>query len=116
MKHLSWTNMAWALMIWSLASIALVLVSAPVWLRLPVVGLFAVLAVGLATVLVVGIRQVPQAIGIAIATGLASLILASEAVLYAGTWSPLRALTLQALLVISLCGYVVIRENRRGRR
>lgn len=112
MKHFSLVSSAWALIIWSVVSIALVLISAPVWLRLPIVGLFALLAVGFATVLVLEIRQVPLAIGIVIASGLASLILASEVVLYAGTWSPLRALVLQALLVISLCSYVAIRENR----
>lgn len=109
---------AWALIAWALVSVALTAIAAPVWLRLPVVGLFALLGVGLAAVLALQIRQLALGLGIAIATGFASLILASEAVLYAGTWSPLRALSLQAAVVIALSGYVAIREMLRkgGRR
>ncbi|MEI6623477.1 MAG: hypothetical protein WCP28_16395 [Actinomycetes bacterium] len=103
---------AWALIIWSAVAILLAVTSAPVWVRLPVVGPFTLLAVGLAAVLVIGIRQPGLALAVAISVGLSSLILTSEIVLYAGTWSPLRALILQVVLVVSLSAASLVTGSR----
>ncbi|MEI8081308.1 MAG: hypothetical protein WCI74_05625, partial [Actinomycetes bacterium] len=70
------------------------------------------LAVGIATVVAIGIRQVPLAIAVAVSIGVSSLILTSEIVLYAGTWSPLRAMTLQAVLVVSLSAASLVTGGR----
>ncbi len=111
MINASVARIAWALTIWGSLSILLILVDAPVWLRLPIVGLFSVLGVGCAAVLALRIRSAALAVGTAVATGLASLMACSLITLYAGDTSGFGTLVIQAAIVWGLSAWVLRRET-----
>ncbi|MDZ7577869.1 MAG: hypothetical protein U0904_06825 [Candidatus Nanopelagicales bacterium] len=104
---------ALALVMWAAVSVLLVVMQAPVWLRMPVVGLFSLLGVGFATLLVVRIRTVALAIAVVVSVGLASLILCSLIVLYARESSGLGTLVLQAVIVWATSVWVLRRGAAR---
>lgn len=102
-------RLAYVLIGWSTLSLILVMIDAPTWLRLPIVGLYSLIGVGAAVVLALGIPLDRLALGLAIATGLSSLILFSELVMYTYRFSALLTLVLQVLSVIGLAGSVIWR-------
>ncbi|MGV1036684.1 MAG: hypothetical protein ACOYD0_06620 [Candidatus Nanopelagicales bacterium] len=106
--------LAGALIAWSLLAVMTAAVDAPSWLGLPIAGTFSLCAVGLAVVLVAGMRDVPIAIAVTVSASLASLILGSELFLITDRLRPLATVALQAALVCALCAWAFQRYRAAG--
>ena len=89
----------------SVLAVMTAVVDPPAWVGLLVAGTFSLLAVGLAVVLVAGMRDVPIAIAVAVSAGLASLILGSELFLIVDHLRPLATIVVQAALVCALSAW-----------
>ncbi len=98
-----------ALVVWAMLAVLTAAIQPPSWLGLPIAGTFSLTAVGLAVVLVAGMRDVPIAIAVTVSAGLASLILSSELLLIADRLRPLATVGLQAVLVCVLCAWALQR-------
>jgi hypothetical protein len=105
------SRVAWALVVWCGYSVALVVINAPSLLRVPFVGTFCLFAVGIAVVVAARIASVPLAIGLAIASGFASLILASMVALYVAEGSAFLTLIIQSVVTCALAAWVIRRER-----
>lgn len=104
----------------ALASVPLSFTS-PEALRLAVIGPFLLAGPGTALILLLkparirkgtGFEVLPLAVAIAVSLSLASAILLSTAMLYAGFWHPSAAVSLLAVLTLGLLAAV----DRRSRR
>ena len=94
---------------WSVVAVALAAVGGPSWLNTPIVGTYTLLAVGIAVVLAGRIRDIPTAIGVSVAAGVGSLMLASELFLIVNRLQPLATLALQAVVVCGLAVWSFVR-------
>ncbi len=106
------------LLAWAFASVVLVTSTAPAWMKVPVVGPFTTLGVGMAVLLRLPGVSGLVAVAVTLVAGLGSLMLLSEIVVYAGlwrTWGALGVVVTQALLVAVLVmpGAVVTRPRAR---
>lgn len=81
---------------WATIAVLLVQFDAPSWVRLPVVGTFSLLGVGLTVTLILRITQLAIAISVTVAVGLSSLILASLVPLWLFRESAAGTLVIQA--------------------
>ena len=116
-KHEPFTRtpaLAGALVAWSVLAVMTAVVDPPAWVGLLVAGTFSLLAVGLAVVLVAGMRDVPIAIAVAVSAGLASLILGSELFLIVDHLRPLATIVVQAALVCALSAWAFLRYRAAG--
>jgi len=99
---------------WAAVALLLVEFETPWWVRLPVVGLFSLLGVGLAVVLVLRISQPAIAIAITISVGFSSLIVASLVPLLLFGASALGTLAIQSMVVWVLAAGALRDEWRMG--
>lgn len=109
MSRLVVTRAAWASAAWGPLSIILFVIDAPVWLRLPVVGLFCLLGVGVAAVLLLEIRTAALAIAVGVPVGIAALIVSSLAMLYTRGFSASGTLVMEAALSWALSAWALWR-------
>lgn len=100
---------------WAAVAVLLVEFETPWWVRLPVVGLFSLLGVGLTVVLVLRISQPAIAIAITISVGFSSLILASLIPLWLFGASALGTLAVQSTVVWVLAAGALRDEWRTGK-
>lgn len=105
------TQVAWATAIWGPVSIVLVLVGAPMWLRLPVVGLFSLIGFGLVVVVSLRIESPALALTVGIGAGFAALIVSSLMFLYTGGFSALGPLIVEAAGCWVLAALILSREE-----
>lgn len=106
------TQVAWLIVVWGPLSIVLVLLNAPAWLRLPLVGTFTVLGVGIAAVLVLRITDIALLLSVMISVGVSTLIVVSLVFLYVSSFSSFGTLVVQAVLAWGLAALVLYREYR----
>jgi hypothetical protein len=119
-KHRSAATIGVVVAVVALASIPLSF-TGPEELRLVVIGPFLLAGPGTALILFLkpprvrkgtGFEVLPLAVAIAVSFSLASAILLSTAMLYAGFWHPSAAVSLLAVLTLGLLAAV----DRRSRR
>lgn len=104
---------AWLVIVWGPLSIMLVLVNAPTWIRLPVVGLFTLFGVGLAAVLLLRIETIALMLSIMISVGVASLIVVSLIFLYVDQFSAFGTLVVEASAAWIMAALILRREYRK---
>jgi|GEM_PF-4205494 len=104
-------NLAFAISAWAIVACLLMAVRAPAMIRFPITGTFAMFGVGAAAVLILRIESIPLRFGLIAATGLASLILASEIPLLLVSFDAAASLAIQAVVTVAICFVVVLRER-----
>lgn len=91
------------------------LVVAPMWIRLPVVGVYAVAAVGLAAVALMRIGEPALALTVGLGVGVASLVIFSLVPLLLVAFSGVVGLALQVLTVLAVSAWILRGDLRRDR-
>lgn len=108
-------RIAIGLIVWTALAALLFWLNAPLFLRLPINGIYAVFAVGFAVVLLLKIEPVPIALGLSTAVGFTSLILASQLTLYTPIgFSAAWTMAAQATAVVVLSLIVIMQTSRAG--
>lgn len=100
-------RIALGLVVWTAVAALGFWLNAPLFLRLPINGLYSLFAVGVAVVLLLRIEPIPMAISLTIAVGFTSLILASQLTLYTDIgFSAAWTMAAQAAVVVVLSAIV----------